>query len=117
MEIQGKIIEFLPLEKGVSKTTGKEWSKSGFVIETDDQYPKQVAFVAFNDAIDRFSSMQIGAVVNVSFAPESRKWTDKSGNVRWSTDLRCLNVAVAPMFPNMAPASTAIPGSNNSLPY
>lgn len=116
MEVQGKIIEFLPLEKGVGKT-GKEWRKSGFVIETNEQYPKQVAFIAFNDGIDRFSTMQIGAVVNVSFAPESRKWQDKSGNVRWSTDLRCINVGIAPMFPNVVPAANMMPNENSDLPF
>ena len=45
MELQGKIIVVLPERSGVSQRG--EWKAQTFVIETHDQYPKQMAFDVF----------------------------------------------------------------------
>ena len=110
MDIQGKLIKILPETRGESARG--PWVRGGFVIETEDTYPRQVAFTLFGE--DRLQMLQ-GLVMNspvvVTFSPESREYND-----RWYTDLRCIRVANAtvgaptpqtPMAPATAPAATA----------
>ena len=80
MEIQGKIIAVLPIESGVGKTSGKQWSKQTFVIETIDQYPKKIAFSLMGDRISKYP-LQLEQYVNVSFDVSSREY-----NGRWFTE-------------------------------
>lgn len=37
MEIRGKIFQVLPLQSGVSQSSGREWKKQEYVLETNDQ--------------------------------------------------------------------------------
>ncbi len=77
LEIKGKINQVLAVASGVSKA-GKEWKKQEFVIETDDQFPRQVCFTLFNDKISLLEGLNSGEDVNVSFSVESREF-----NGRW----------------------------------
>ena len=77
LSIEGKVIEIVPVESGTS-AAGKEWSKQEFVIETDDQYPKKVAFTLFGDKRTIISNLVIGNDVKVFFNLESREH-----NGRW----------------------------------
>ena len=45
MEIQGKVIAVLPERSGVSARG--EWKSQTYVIETQEQYPKKMAFDVF----------------------------------------------------------------------
>ena len=65
MEIQGKVIAVLPERSGVSARG--EWKSQTYVIETQEQYPKKMAFDVFGaDRIANFG-IQFGEVINVSF--------------------------------------------------
>lgn len=65
MEIQGKVIAVLPERSGVSARG--EWKSQTYVIETQEQYPKKMAFDVFGaDRIANFG-IQLGEVINVSF--------------------------------------------------
>ena len=77
LEIKGKINQILRVDSGVSKA-GKEWKKQEFIVETDDQFPKQVCFTLFNDKISLLEGLNAGEDVNVSFSVESREF-----NGRW----------------------------------
>ena len=90
MEITGKIIQVLPEQGGVSKTSGKEWKLQAYVLETQEQYPKKVHFEIFGD--DRIKSNQcnIDDIVTVSFDIESREF-----NGRWYTSIRAWRVVDA----------------------
>ena len=90
MEITGKIIQVLPEQGGVSKTSGKEWRLQAYVLETQEQYPKKVHFEIFGD--DRIKSNQcnIDDMVTVSFDIESREF-----NGRWFTSIRAWRVVDA----------------------
>jgi hypothetical protein len=90
MEITGKIIQVLPEQGGVSKTSGKEWRLQAYVLETQEQYPKKVHFEIFGD--DRIKSNQcnIDDIVTVSFDIESREF-----NGRWYTSIRAWRVVDA----------------------
>lgn len=77
MEIKGRLNQILPVQSGVSKA-GNEWKKQEFVVETQDQYPKQVCFTLFGDKIAALNGIQPGTEVNVFFDVESREF-----NGRW----------------------------------
>lgn len=85
MEAIGKLIAILPEQSG--QTERGAWRRGGFVIETEEQYPKKIAFTLFGDRIDMIKSFAIGSVLRVQFSAESREWEG-----RWFTDLRCFRV-------------------------
>lgn len=125
MEINGKMIAHLEKQRGES--ANGPWVRGGFVIETTDIYPKTVAFSCMGEErIAMYESVKMNAFVNVTFVPESRQWTDKSGVVRWSTDLRFIRLAVAggSVQTQGAPVAKTEPAAggfdantNNDLPF
>jgi hypothetical protein len=95
MEITGKLIKLLPEVSGESARG--PWVRGGFVIETDGEYPRQVAFTAFGaDKVAMVKNVPMGSYIMVSFSPESREF-----NERWYTDLRCRNIQ--PYVPGQMP--------------
>ncbi len=134
MEIIGKLIRILPEQSGES-ARGR-WVRGGFVIETSEQYPRQVAFTMFGeDKVALIKNVAMGSQINVHFSPESREFQD-----RWYTDLRCFRVDTfnpaagvghaqpqggyaAPMQQPMntmpmqgAPNFASAPGNENTMP-
>lgn len=81
LEIEGKIIQIYPETSGVSNK-GNGWRKQTFVIETQEQYPKKVAFDVWNDNIDALKAISPGEVVKINFRIQSREFNDK-----WYTNL------------------------------
>ncbi len=104
MDITGRLIKILPETRGESARG--PWVRGGFVIETDDTFPRQVAFTLFGeDRLAMLASLAMNAQVVVTFSPESREY-----NERWYTDLRCIRVSAlgaAPAAPAAAPAAAA----------
>lgn len=85
MEIQGKIIAALPERSGVSARG--EWKSQTYVIETQDQYPKKLAFDVFGaDRITQFG-LQIGDIATVYFDFDAHEY-----NGRWFNSVRAFNV-------------------------
>lgn len=83
MEVQGKIIQKLPLQSGTSKA-GNAWSKQVYILETMEAYPKKVAFDFFGDRINQYDAFcEVGNTITLSFDIESREF-----NGRWYTDIR-----------------------------
>lgn len=87
MEIVGKITQVLPLQQGVSKTSGKDWQLQGYVLETQEQYPRKVHFEIFGEDRIKSNPCQLDDVVTVSFDIESREF-----NGRWYTSIRAWKV-------------------------
>ena len=85
MEIQGKIIAVLPTRSGTS-ARGKQWSSQTSVIETQEQYPKKLAFDVINDKIDQFN-IQVGEFLTVQFDINAREY-----NGRWFNSINAWNV-------------------------
>lgn len=78
MELQGKVIAVLPERSGVSARG--EWKSQTYVIETQEQYPKNMAFDVFGaDRIANFS-IQFGEVVNVSFDIDAHEYQGRYFN-------------------------------------
>lgn len=82
MEISGKIIQVLPLQQGIAKSSGNPWKKQEYVLETHDNFPRKVKFDFFGERVDQYP-LAIGEEVTVSFDLESREF-----NGRWYTDVR-----------------------------
>lgn len=86
MEISGKLIKILQEVRGESQRG--PWVRGGFVIETDGEYPRQVAFTTFGeDRLAMVNSIPMNSPVIVTFQPESREYQE-----RWYTDLRCSRI-------------------------
>ena len=85
MEIQGKVIAVLPERSGVSARG--EWKSQTYVIETQEQYPKKMAFDVFG--ADRLAQFNIhsGEVINVSFDIYAHEYQG-----RWFNSIRAWNV-------------------------
>ena len=73
MEITGKLIQKLPVQSGVS-SSGNNWSKAEFVIETIEQYPRKVCANLWGDRARALDQFQEGALITVSFDLESREF-------------------------------------------
>lgn len=87
MTIEGKIIQVLPLQGGVSKTSGKEWALQAYVLETKEQYPKKVHFELFGDDRIKANPCGVDDIVSVDFDIESREF-----NGRWYTSIRAWRI-------------------------
>lgn len=85
MELQGKVIAVLPERSGVSARG--EWKSQSFVIETHEQYPKQMVFDVFGaDRLAQYN-IQVGDEINVSFDITAHEY-----NGRWFNNIRAWNV-------------------------
>ena len=77
MEITGKIIKFLDLESGTSKS-GKEWQKQTVVIDSGDEFNNLTAISAFgDDKIKRLNKLDIGMTVAIMCNIYSREYKGK----------------------------------------
>lgn len=93
MEAIGKLIAILPEQSG--QTERGPWTRGGFVIETEEQYPKKIAFTLFNESVGLIKPFQLGNVLRVQFSANSREYEG-----RWYTDLRCFRVEAFVAQPN-----------------
>ena len=101
MEIQGKVIAVLPERSGISARG--EWKSQTYVIETQEQYPKKMAFDVFG--ADRIASFGIhsGEVINVSFDIDAHEYQG-----RYFNQIRAWNVTkVSQQAAQQAMASSA----------
>ena len=104
MEVVGKIIQVLPEQGGVSKTSGKEWKLQAYVLETQEQYPKKVHFEVFGEDRIKANPCQLDDVVTVSFDIESREF-----NGRWYTSIRAWKIQQGVVAADGAAAPVAAP--------
>lgn len=82
MEIKGRVVANLGVQKGTSKA-GNDWSKATVVIETEGQYPKKIALDNMRNA-DSFAALAVGTVGTFHIEVESREF-----NGRWFTSVNC----------------------------
>lgn len=85
-EITGVLHKVFDAQTGTGKKG--EWHKQLFVIETKDQYPKQIAFTAWNDKCDLIP--RPGIEVTISYNPESREY-----NGKYYTDLNMWDLKIS----------------------
>jgi hypothetical protein len=85
MEIIGRIIQKLDLQKG-SSARG-EWKKQEFIVETNDKFPKKVCISAWAEKVDDLVRFNVNDSVKVSINIESREY-----NGKWYTDVRAWKI-------------------------
>lgn len=85
-QINGKMFTLTEQKTGTS-TNGGNWVIQVFVIETEGQYPKKIAFEAWNGLADTVCQLAIGSPISVSFNPESNEYQG-----RWFTKLKAWKI-------------------------
>ena len=74
----------MPEQKGISKSSGKEWMSQEFVVRNDsERFPTSAVFKTFNMPVNA----NTGDEVIVSFDPEAREY-----NGRWFVNLRAYKI-------------------------
>ena len=81
MEIQGKVVRLGALTEGTSARGA--WRKQELIIETIEQYPKQVCLVCWGDRVAEAQNFTPGQTIKAQISIESREF-----NGKWSTDVR-----------------------------
>lgn len=81
MEIQGKVVRLGNLTEGTSARGA--WRKQELIIETIEQYPKQVCLVCWGDRVAEAQNFTPGQTIKAQISIESREF-----NGKWYTDVR-----------------------------
>jgi hypothetical protein len=87
MEIAGKVISLLPLQRGTGKNG--EWKKQDFILETQSQYPKKVCISLWGPKIDQYKLKQ-GDIISAKIEVESREF-----NGKWYTDIKAFQISTS----------------------
>ena len=98
--IQGRVISVLQEIGGKNASTGKEWKRQDFVIETSETYPKKINFSVWGDKTNK-SALVEGKDVTVSVDLDSRK----GSNGGWFSSVQAFRVTEG----IVTPAGTAAP--------
>ena len=111
MEIQGRVVEIMPVQSGAGKNSGREWSSQEFIIEYNEntQYPRQACLRIFG--ADRIAeiNIQMGEYVSALFDVESSKYME-----RWYTRLNVYRVTR--IQPGSLPVSGPRPTNQPDVP-
>lgn len=89
MQLEAVVLAALPLEQGVSKTTGNPWSKGTIIVEvgSGSQYPKKVALTNMKKA-QELVALPIGGAFIFDIDVESReyqgRWFTNVSTFRWT---------------------------------
>lgn len=87
MDVVGKIIAALPPKSGTSQSTGKPWQVNTYVLQTNEQTPKDIAFDVFGaDRVEQYN-LKVGDMVTVSIDIDAHEY-----NGRWYNQIRAWNV-------------------------
>tara|TARA_R100000664_G_scaffold10153_2_gene16826 strand:- start:61 stop:372 length:312 start_codon:yes stop_codon:yes gene_type:complete len=76
MQITGKLVQKLEVEKGVSKS-GKAWEKQAILVEQNTEYNKAVVISFFGKNVKSLKDIPEGSEVNVSINLSSREYNGK----------------------------------------
>lgn len=87
MDVVGKIIAALPPKSGTSQQTGKPWQVNTYVLQTNEQTPKNIAFDVFGAEHVEQYNLKVGDMVTVSIDIDAHEY-----NGRWYNQIRAWNV-------------------------
>tara|TARA_R110000824_G_scaffold295738_6_gene484050 strand:- start:1166 stop:1489 length:324 start_codon:yes stop_codon:yes gene_type:complete len=77
MEISGKVVRFHKAESGVSKA-GKEWTKQSIILETQNEFNKEVMISAFGEEkIKSMNKLEVGMTAAILCNIYSREYNGK----------------------------------------
>ena len=131
MEITGKVVRLGTLTEGTSARG--PWRKQELIIETEEQYPKQICLICWTNQIEEIQHFAPGQTIKAQIDIQSREF-----NGKWYTDVRvwrfdpvgATTVAAAPQqpmhqTPAAAPAAAPVQdyyppinqGTEDDLPF
>ena len=84
MELTGKITNILPIQSGTSKN-GNEWKKQEVIIQTEEQYPKNICITLWGNTIS--SNIKQDDKIKASVDIESREYQGK-----WYTTVKAWKI-------------------------
>ncbi len=96
LQIEGRVKEIT--EPVTGESARGPWIKRYLIISTIEQFPKDVALVAWNDNAKALDQLKVGSRVLVKFAVESRNYQG-----RWYTDAKIVQIKLVkeePITPN-----------------
>lgn len=85
LEIEGKLVKVLEQKSGEGRNG--TWKKQDFVIETEDQYPKQICLQLWGNKVDVIKQFSVGDKLKAGINIESREF-----NERWYTDIKAWKI-------------------------
>lgn len=92
LEIEATLVQVLEKQNGNSEKG--PWTKHAFVVNTMEQFPKKVCFMAWNDKGEPLYKAKPGDRLKIAFSPESREYQNK-----WYTDLRAYRIEILSTAP------------------
>ncbi len=82
--ISGRVIHIMePISGDSKRRPGEKWHRQEYVLETQEEYPKQVCFELWGEDRIKQANIQMGDYITVSFSLQSREY-----NGRWYTSVR-----------------------------
>jgi hypothetical protein len=92
MEIKGTIERLLPVQQGLSKSSGQPWQSREFIIRLDEgseQYPRRILVKAFTKAVEALGNAREGqhGTFNIDF-------NVREYNGRYYNDVSLYTVAI-----------------------
>lgn len=82
MEVTGKVIDILEMEKGVSKNN-TAWAKQNVILETEGEYPKKICVTGVGKIVDSMDTIKIGDKLTAHVNLESREYEG-----RWYSEIK-----------------------------
>ena len=76
MDVNGKLVEVLPLKSGISKNTQKQWQSQSIIIDNGDDFNNLICVEAFGDKVKQLIDLKIGDQMNVLINLYSQKFGD-----------------------------------------
>ena len=76
MEVKGKLVDFLNIESGISKSE-KAWQKQTCIIDTGGEFNNLVAVSAFGDKMTQMNNLEVGMDVVILCNVYSREYKGK----------------------------------------
>ena len=123
MELQGRIVKLLPLQEGVSQSSGNPWKKQeflfGFFESSDSIYEKRIKLDTMNDNINELG-LQEGDEIKVRLSLGCREYPKDSG--KYFNDIRTGEITIlkrADVKATQQPAGgvSATPATNTTQPH
>ena len=110
MNIEGKFLRLGILTEGTSARGA--WRKQELIIETIEQYPKQVCLLCWGDTIDALAALNEGDVIKAGISIESREF-----NGKWYTDVRAYGLGLVSSAQQIAIVEQNIPAPQPTQTY
>ena len=117
MELTGRVVKLLPIQHGVSQSTGNEWARQdflfGFYESGDSIFEKRIKLDILNDKINELS-LQEGDQIKVRVGLTCREYPQGSG--KYFNDIRTGDITVIKRVDETKPAGGENGGQANSNP-